>query len=92
MTGSEPTDPALDQDLPADLGFDATRAAQAAHWATTTPGQRLAWLTEAQHLAHQSGALPRPRPATDLEGWNDPAEVDKNGSHALEPDDVERPA
>ncbi len=74
MTGSEPTDPPLDQDLPADLGFEATRAAQAAHWATTTTAQRLAWLAEAQRFAHQAGALPRSRPAADLEGWNEPAE------------------
>ncbi len=71
MTGSGPTDP----DLPVDLGFEAARAAQAAHWASTTPGQRLAWLAKAQRFAHQAGALPRPRPEANLDGWNEPAEA-----------------
>ncbi len=74
MTNSPPTDPASDQGLPPDLGFEATRKAQAAHWAATTPAQRLAWLAEAQRFAHQAGALPRARPAADLEGWNEPDE------------------
>lgn len=74
MTGSGPTDPDPDEGLPTDLGFEAARAAQAARWAVATPAQRLAWLTDAQHLAHQSGALPRSRPAADLEGWNEPDE------------------
>ncbi len=93
MTGREPIDPGLDQDLPLDLdlGFDAARAAQVARWATATPAQRLTWLTEAQRLAHQSGALPRPRPEADLAGWNPAAEAEQNGPHAREPGDVERP-
>ncbi len=75
MTGSDLSDPDPDEGLPTDLGFEAARAAQVARWAATTPAQRLAWLTEAQHLAHQSGALPRPRPEADLAGWNEPAEA-----------------
>ena len=74
VTSSGPTDPDPDEGLPTDLGFEAARAAQVAHWATTTPAQRLAWLAEAQRFAHQAGALPPSRPAADLESWNEPDE------------------
>lgn len=74
MTASGTTDPDPDEGLPTDLGFETTRAAQVASWATTTPAQRLAWLAEAQRFAQEAGALPRSRPAADLEGWSDPGE------------------
>lgn len=70
MTDSPAVETGSDVDLPADLGFETTRAAQAEHWAATTPDQRLAWLAEAQRFAQQADALPRPRPSADLDGWN----------------------
>jgi hypothetical protein len=74
VTGSNPTDQDPDEGLPTDLGYEAARAAQVAHWATTTPAQRLAWLIEAQRFAQEAGALPRPRPQADLDGWDEPYE------------------
>lgn len=80
-TDPDPTDPDPDEGLPTDMGFEAARAAQVARWAATTPDQRLVWLAEAQRFAHQAGALPRPRPQPDLEGWNEPP-----GSQRQDPD------
>lgn len=71
MTGSRPTARDIEDDgVPSNLGIEAARAAQMAHWAATTPDQRLAWLAEAQRFAKRAGALPRVRPASDLEGWD----------------------
>ena len=41
MTTDPPAAAGIDEALPADLGFDAIRAAQAERWAATTPDQRL---------------------------------------------------
>jgi len=50
-------------------GWEETRARQLLAWASATPEQRLAWLEDAIVLAWATGALPRPRPAS--ETWAD---------------------
>lgn len=58
--------------------FDGLERVRARELAGLTPQQRLAWLEEAQELAHASGALARSREAKQREIdvlWGEPGPV-----------------